>query len=144
MLYMVIVFVIFTLFLVFFLMIRRPPRSTRTDTLFPYTTLFRSCVPHRSGTRRQARGDHLDRQRYADPGGQPLVAQPRRDGTRQRALWIERDIDRDRRQHQRGRARRDADRRGGAACRLPRGQFAAVHRSAAGGTGRLWPADPVV
>src|SRR3546814_14806191 len=25
-----------------FLMIRRPPRSTRTDTLFPYTTLFRS------------------------------------------------------------------------------------------------------
>src|SRR3546814_9886870 len=31
---------IFLLF--FFLMIRRPPRSTRTDTLFPYTTLFRS------------------------------------------------------------------------------------------------------
>src|SRR3546814_18478371 len=29
-----------------FLMIRRPPRSTRTDTLFPYTTLFRSvCQP---------------------------------------------------------------------------------------------------
>src|SRR3546814_7572785 len=28
----------------FFLMIRRPPRSTRTDTLFPYTTLFRSPV----------------------------------------------------------------------------------------------------
>src|SRR3546814_15478892 len=28
-----------------FLMIRRPPRSTRTDTLFPYTTLFRSCRP---------------------------------------------------------------------------------------------------
>src|SRR3546814_5769075 len=31
---------IFSLF--FFLMIRRPPRSTRPDTLFPYTTLFRS------------------------------------------------------------------------------------------------------
>src|SRR3546814_5947265 len=34
----------------FFLMIRRPPRSTRTDTLFPYTTLFRSCIklaPHK-------------------------------------------------------------------------------------------------
>src|SRR3546814_14884037 len=31
--------------LVFFLMIRPPPRSTRTDTLFPYTTLFRSH-PH--------------------------------------------------------------------------------------------------
>src|SRR3546814_2555092 len=28
----------------FFLMIRRPPRSTRTDTLFPYTTLFRSVI----------------------------------------------------------------------------------------------------
>src|SRR3546814_15031226 len=28
---------------IFFLMIRRPPRSTRTDTLFPYTTLVRSC-----------------------------------------------------------------------------------------------------
>src|SRR3546814_16829714 len=28
--------------LLFFLMSRRPPRSTRTDTLFPYTTLFRS------------------------------------------------------------------------------------------------------
>src|SRR3546814_18298854 len=29
---------------IFFLMIRRPPRSTRTDTLFPYTTLFRSVA----------------------------------------------------------------------------------------------------
>src|SRR3546814_9749913 len=29
----------------FFLMIRRPPISTRTDTLFPYTTLFRSKTP---------------------------------------------------------------------------------------------------
>src|SRR3546814_1555921 len=32
-----------TTFWFFFLMIRRPPRSTRTDTLFPYTTLFRSA-----------------------------------------------------------------------------------------------------
>src|SRR3546814_11371907 len=34
----------------FFLMIRRPPRSTRTDTLFPYTTLFRSrsCGPQQA------------------------------------------------------------------------------------------------
>src|SRR3546814_14245028 len=30
----------------FFLMMRRPPRSTRTDTLFPYTTLFRSAMLH--------------------------------------------------------------------------------------------------
>src|SRR3546814_7971998 len=50
--------------LVFFcLMLRRPPRSTRTDTLFPYTTLFRSGKPlrraappvHRAGGRRRGR-----------------------------------------------------------------------------------------
>src|SRR3546814_11112629 len=33
-------------------MIRRPPRSTRTDTLFPYTTLFRSAARQRSRFRR--------------------------------------------------------------------------------------------
>src|SRR3546814_10231256 len=33
----------------FFLMIRRPPRSTRTDTLFPYTTLFRSAQVRAAG-----------------------------------------------------------------------------------------------
>src|SRR3546814_14039801 len=43
----------------FFVMIRRPPRSTLTDTLFPYTTLFRS--PH---ARRYAR---QDRSRTAAP-----------------------------------------------------------------------------
>src|SRR3546814_3333134 len=36
-------------------MIRRPPRSTRTDTLFPYTTLFRS-VPWLRSPRRMRRG----------------------------------------------------------------------------------------
>src|SRR3546814_3781498 len=35
----------------FFLMIRRPPRSTRTDTLFPYTTLFRSRANLRGETK---------------------------------------------------------------------------------------------
>src|SRR3546814_8069536 len=40
--YHVIVFHISPVPYLFFLMIRRPPRSTRTDTLFPYTTLFRS------------------------------------------------------------------------------------------------------
>src|SRR3546814_13432577 len=34
----------FSFVVFFFLMIRRPPRSTRTDTLFPYTTLFRSAL----------------------------------------------------------------------------------------------------
>src|SRR3546814_16643947 len=37
------------IFVFFFLMIRRPPRSTRTDTLFPYTTLFRSARRRPSG-----------------------------------------------------------------------------------------------
>src|SRR3546814_20115663 len=32
-------------------MIRRPPRSTRTDTLFPYTTLFRASLPSMQRTR---------------------------------------------------------------------------------------------
>src|SRR3546814_1762242 len=45
--------------LFFFLMIRRPPRSTRTDTLFPYTTLFRS----RAADRRERPG-----RRASDPG----------------------------------------------------------------------------
>src|SRR3546814_9968551 len=39
-------------------MIRRPPRSTRTDTLFPYTTLFRSCLgPRGAGAVRRAHPD---------------------------------------------------------------------------------------
>src|SRR3546814_8453310 len=68
-------------------MIRRPPRSTRTDTLFPYTTLFRSLGPvgftagvHRLGGRvefpwlRQTRW----RQRWpAAPGpAEGLAGQP--------------------------------------------------------------------
>src|SRR3546814_12367610 len=40
--YVLFSFVVCVFFFIFFLMIRRPPRSTRTDTLFPYTTLFRS------------------------------------------------------------------------------------------------------
>src|SRR3546814_3052604 len=39
-------------------MIRRPPRSTRTDTLFPYTTLFRSVGTVAAGVAK-ARADHL-------------------------------------------------------------------------------------
>src|SRR3546814_2432983 len=42
-------------------MIRRPPRSTRTDTLFPYTTLFRSRVPGFAAV-----GAGVHRQRTAD------------------------------------------------------------------------------
>src|SRR3546814_4986560 len=43
-------------------MIRRPPRSTRTDTLFPYTTLFRSghaAAPHGVRRRGAEAGRHL-------------------------------------------------------------------------------------
>src|SRR3546814_6965779 len=40
-------------------MIRRPPRSTRTDTLFPYTTLFRSKAEHRM-QRNYLKGCHGD------------------------------------------------------------------------------------
>src|SRR3546814_6300455 len=44
------------LYLFLFLMIRRPPRSTRTDTLFPYTTLFRSRGEDLLGAGRGQRG----------------------------------------------------------------------------------------
>src|SRR3546814_4994898 len=58
-------------------MIRRPPRSTRTDTLFPYTTLFRSHCAAAAGWRnqRRTRRDAYrrclcgTRQRVATPAG---------------------------------------------------------------------------
>src|SRR3546814_8885718 len=43
-------FLFYNYILFFFLMVRRPPSSTRTDTLFPYTTLFRSASAAASGT----------------------------------------------------------------------------------------------
>src|SRR3546814_19496279 len=46
----------------FFLMIRLPPRSTRTDTLFPYTTLFRSGVL--TALDLQQRVERLEQERY--------------------------------------------------------------------------------
>src|SRR3546814_4465185 len=60
-------------------MIRRPPRSTRTDTLFPYTTLFRSDPGLVAGVvrrrRRPADLQHLPRQRH-DPDRNRPVAVP--------------------------------------------------------------------
>src|SRR3546814_13995153 len=50
-------YVISSILRFFFLMIRRPPRSTRTDTLFPYTTLFRS---QRGQEREVVCGDRRD------------------------------------------------------------------------------------
>src|SRR3546814_10226742 len=55
--------------LFFFLMIRRPPRSTRTDTLFPYTTLFRSDtdrIAGLSGLTGASRRQNADTQRRGD------------------------------------------------------------------------------
>src|SRR3546814_7192243 len=59
---------------IFFLMIRRPPRSTRTDTLFPYTTLFRSASRRAPG---DGRRDRLpaDPRRPALPAVSAAVAQ---------------------------------------------------------------------
>src|SRR3546814_4181087 len=42
----------------FFLILRRPPRSTRTDTLFPYTTLFRSAAAKADYPIAEGRVDH--------------------------------------------------------------------------------------
>src|SRR3546814_2487718 len=56
--------------LFFFLMKRRPPRSTRTDTIFPYTTLFRS----------QPQGDRVDRTRRQRPRHDPAQAAARNAG----------------------------------------------------------------
>src|SRR3546814_2606243 len=44
-------------------MIRRPPRSTRTDTLFPYTTLFRSMLIHMNLVRAGNPAEGLTRER---------------------------------------------------------------------------------
>src|SRR3546814_1836018 len=63
-------------------MIRRPPRSTRTDTLFPYTTLFRSDLSRRS--RHQTRGNRARR------NGTSLLEQClRRAGELHHRAWIQ-------------------------------------------------------
>src|SRR3546814_16499225 len=59
-------------------MIRRPPRSTRTDTLFPYTTLFRSSRRAARGQAARTRGGRAIRATGADAGGGALRAQDRK------------------------------------------------------------------
>src|SRR3546814_12423484 len=67
---------------IFFLMIRRPPRSTRTDTLFPYTTLFRSYPleheilgHHAAGRQRPALGgDRFELAAQRDLGVEQRIA----------------------------------------------------------------------
>src|SRR3546814_16397650 len=64
---------LYVMFLFFFLRQRRPPRSTRTDTLFPYTTLFRSGLPD---TNPATRGnDRLLEDGFATPLGSSDVRQ---------------------------------------------------------------------
>src|SRR3546814_5854943 len=75
-------------------MIRRPPRSTRTDTLFPYTTLFRSSLVTAAVRYANAEGcsvlagdrngHHPPRRTVAHPAAHPVAHQPRRRLWRQR------------------------------------------------------------
>src|SRR3546814_14029941 len=68
-------------------MIRRPPRSTRTDTLFPYTTLFRSYAHQHAFLPRGAAGKLLGVGRIdLDHAVQQLRVQVRRDEARADAL----------------------------------------------------------
>src|SRR3546814_5132324 len=60
-------------------MIRRPPRSTRTDTLFPYTTLFRSIRTHAARDLFSAVRGGLRRWRVVDDGGVQRVVRRTRD-----------------------------------------------------------------
>src|SRR3546814_19696906 len=83
-------------------MIRRPPRSTRTDTLFPYTTLFRSRIDHldidavRPGERFLEAGAQRSEAVEADAGGQRRLQrrgervgiEGRADGEAQRLLHL--------------------------------------------------------
>src|SRR3546814_4768982 len=57
---------------------RRPPRSTRTDTLFPYTTLFRSFQPAAGAVERDERQDRENAELRGDAVGDPRN-EPRED-----------------------------------------------------------------
>src|SRR3546814_21128789 len=59
-------------------MIRRPPRSTRTDTLFPYTTLFRSRDREHAGVPQTVRPRECRRLRLSDACLGDLAAGERR------------------------------------------------------------------
>src|SRR3546814_7953947 len=56
-------------------MIRRPPRSTRTDTLFPYTTLFRSVIETEGDDAAAAKEQEVEEQIEAETPGKPEVTQ---------------------------------------------------------------------
>src|SRR3546814_15363408 len=98
----------------FFLMIRRPPRSTRTDTLFPYTTVFRSVVAVQA-TDDEATAVEVDDPRLAAIAGRAVAAQ------RHRAVRVRRRLVGD--PHAGGQRCVEAAEIGSASCREVRGQY---------------------
>src|SRR5213594_2464586 len=133
-------------FSLFFLMIRRPPRSTQAFTLFPYTTLFRStsqkpplnavmrlalaCSPrrlHRDATRRKTHARNRRDRRRQHRGGAALVTAGERRGDRRRRWRGRQD---ERRDGQRARGER---RHRGAHGGVLGGGIAALDRVGAGG-----------
>src|SRR3546814_5316524 len=62
------------MYIFFFLLIRRPPRSTRTDTLFPYTTLFRSAATAMHGANAP-----IDKTDWSPVQGKHVLIWPDRD-----------------------------------------------------------------
>src|SRR3546814_20623172 len=66
-------------------MIRRPPRSTRTDTLFPYTTLFRSVSKRGDEVVVAAQGSSLDRTTRESERSAIISALRQGDGSRKDA-----------------------------------------------------------
>src|SRR3546814_7847170 len=65
------IYVCYLVRFLFFLMIRRPPRSTRTDTLFPYTTLFRSVSAASTGDASGLRDHGSDQAINSPPRARP-------------------------------------------------------------------------
>src|SRR3546814_1004342 len=59
-------------------MIRRPPRSTRTDTLFPYTTLFRSCAGYNLGVQTRLRANNMSQNHCGNQAGFTVLASNRK------------------------------------------------------------------
>src|SRR3546814_5583398 len=67
----------------FFLMFQRPPRTTRTDTLFPYTTLFRSV--------HEAQGEDGDEHEHLDQAEHLVLLEPGRPREDEDRLDVEHD-----------------------------------------------------
>src|SRR3546814_18917030 len=113
----------------FSLMIRRPPRSTRTDTLFPYTTLFRSALNDISRSRTTIVIAHrlstvidadeivvMDAGRIVERGSHAQLLL--RDGV-SADMWARKQADREREDQEEDEAARSEGRRVGSVCVSP-------------------------